>query len=90
VQKHAQSRQRELNQLLVGTERAFLLPHGLPNRPWYRHAIYAPGVYTGYAAVVVPGVNEAVEAGDRQRTGQELMELTDSVNVAAKMLRNFR
>ncbi|HKC72044.1 MAG TPA: M28 family metallopeptidase [Terriglobales bacterium] len=90
LQKSAQSRQRELNQLLVGTERAFLLPQGLPNRPWYRHAIYAPGVYTGYAAVVIPGVNEAVDAGDRQRTGQELKELTDSVNVAAKMLRNFR
>ncbi|HEY6936803.1 MAG TPA: M28 family metallopeptidase [Terriglobales bacterium] len=90
LQKNAQSRQRELNQLLVGTERAFLLPRGLPNRPWYRHAIYAPGVYTGYAAVVIPGVNEAVDAGDRQRTRQELMELTDSINVAAKMLRNFR
>ena len=90
LQKNAQSRQTELNQLLVGTERAFLLPRGLPNRPWYRHVIYAPGVYTGYAAVVIPGVNEAVDAGDRQRTRQELMELTDSINVAAKMLRNFR
>jgi N-acetylated-alpha-linked acidic dipeptidase len=90
LQKNAQSRQREINQLLAGTERAFLLPSGLPNRPWYRHAIYAPGVYTGYAAVVIPGVNEAVDGGDRQRTRQELMELTDSINVAAKMLRNFR
>jgi N-acetylated-alpha-linked acidic dipeptidase len=90
LQKSAQNRQRELNQLLIGAERAFLLPHGLPNRPWYRHAIYAPGAYTGYAAVVIPGVNEAVDAGDRQRTGQELIELTNSINLAAKMLRDFR
>jgi N-acetylated-alpha-linked acidic dipeptidase len=90
LQKTAQDRKGELNQLLIGAERAFLLPHGLPNRPWYRHAIYAPGVYTGYAAVVIPGVNEAVDAGDRQRTGQELAELSNSINLAAKMLRNFR
>jgi N-acetylated-alpha-linked acidic dipeptidase len=90
VQKNAQPREAELNQVLVGAERAFLLPRGLPNRPWYRHAIYAPGVYTGYAAVVIPGVNEALDAGDRQRARQELMELTSAVNLAAKMLQNFR
>ncbi|HKU22283.1 MAG TPA: M28 family metallopeptidase [Terriglobales bacterium] len=90
VQKNAQTREAELNQVLVGAERAFLLPRGLPNRPWYRHAIYAPGVYTGYAAVVIPGVNEALDAGDRQRARQQLMELTNAVNLAAKMLQNFR
>ncbi|HLX77002.1 MAG TPA: M28 family metallopeptidase [Terriglobales bacterium] len=90
VQKNAQNREAELNQVLLGVERAFLLPRGLPNRPWYRHAIYAPGVYTGYAAVVIPGVNEALDAGDRQRARQELIELADAVNLAAKMLQNFR
>ncbi len=24
-------------------------PEGLPNRPWFKHQIYAPGFYTGYA-----------------------------------------
>jgi hypothetical protein len=41
---------------------------GLPNRPWYRHTIYAPGEFTGYAAVVIPGVNEAIDA--KMRRGQ--------------------
>jgi N-acetylated-alpha-linked acidic dipeptidase len=90
AQKNAQGREKELNKLLLGTERAFLLSSGLPNRAWYRHAIYAPGVYTGYAAVVIPGVNEAVDTGDGERTRQELTELTNAVNLAAKMLRNFR
>src|ERR1035441_5210672 len=45
-----------LNATLREAERALLIPEGLPNRPWYRHAIYAPGQYTGYAAVVIPGV----------------------------------
>ena len=89
VQKNAHNREAALNQLLLGAERAFLLPRGLPDRPWYRHAIYAPGVYTGYAAVVIPGVNEAIDAGDRQRTQQQLQDLTNVVSLAAKMLQNF-
>src|SRR5208282_2146399 len=42
----------KLNRALRDAERALLMPEGLPNRPWFRHAIYAPGQYTGYAAVV--------------------------------------
>ena len=38
-----------------------ILPEGLPRRPWYRHAIYAPGFYTGYGVKTVPGVREAIE-----------------------------
>jgi N-acetylated-alpha-linked acidic dipeptidase len=48
----------KLNQALRQTETALISDAGLPNRPWYRHTIYAPGEYTGYAAVVIPGVNE--------------------------------
>jgi N-acetylated-alpha-linked acidic dipeptidase len=90
VQKNAHGHADALNHLLVATERAFLLPDGLPNRPWYHHAIYAPGVYTGYAAVVIPGVNEAIDAGDRPRAQRELTALSNAVNRAAKMLQNFR
>lgn len=53
-----------LNRSLIGVERSFLLDKGLPGRPWFRHAFYAPGVYTGYAAVIFPGVRDAVEAKD--------------------------
>src|SRR5258708_33747358 len=52
----------KLNQTLIATERALLTEKGLPGRPWFRHSIYAPGQYTGYAAVVIPGVNEALDA----------------------------
>jgi N-acetylated-alpha-linked acidic dipeptidase len=34
---------------------------GLPRRPWYRHLLYAPGFYTGYAVKTMPGVREAIE-----------------------------
>ncbi len=79
-----------LNQALRGAERALLVPEGLPHRPWYRHAIYAPGEYTGYAAVVIPGVNEALDKGDRERARQQLDVLTAALERAAKVLEGYR
>ncbi|HZD32854.1 MAG TPA: transferrin receptor-like dimerization domain-containing protein, partial [Candidatus Angelobacter sp.] len=73
---------KKMNVALIGTERAFLID-GLPGRPWYKHAIYAPGEYTGYAAVVIPGVNEAIDKGNAELTQQQLKVLTDALNRAA-------
>jgi len=42
----------------------------LPRRPWYKHMIYAPGVYTGYNVKTIPGVREAIE----QKRWQEANE----------------
>ncbi|HTZ76127.1 MAG TPA: M28 family metallopeptidase [Candidatus Aquilonibacter sp.] len=51
----------EVNRLLIESERKFITPNGLPNRPWYKHQLYAPGFYTGYAAKTMPWVREAIE-----------------------------
>ena len=79
-----------LNQALRSAERALLVPEGLPHRPWFRHAIYAPGEYTGYAAVVIPGVNEALDKGDAERARQQLAVLTAALDRAAKALERYR
>ena len=79
-----------LNQALRDAERALLVPDGLPQRPWFRHAIYAPGEYTGYAAVVIPGVNEALDKGDAERARQQLAVLTAALDRAAKALEGYR
>jgi N-acetylated-alpha-linked acidic dipeptidase len=79
-----------LNQTLRAGERALLVPEGLPHRPWFRHAIYAPGEYTGYAAVVIPGVNEALDKGDAGRARQQLAVLTAGLERAAKVLEGYR
>jgi len=89
LQRDPKSDRAQLNRLLSQTERALLLPSGLPNRPWFRHSVYAPGEYTGYAAVVIPGVNEAIDAGDRQRATQQLAHLTDALNRAAALLESY-
>ena len=80
----------KLNHALRDAERALLIPEGLPNRPWYKHAIYAPGQYTGYAAVVIPGVNEAIEAGDLERARQQISGLAVTLQRAAKVLESYR
>ena len=74
-----------MNHLLRNTERAFLID-GLPDRPWYKHSIYAPGEHTGYAAVVIPGVNEAIEGKDLALTQKQLQILTAALNKAAGVL----
>jgi N-acetylated-alpha-linked acidic dipeptidase len=79
-----------LNRALRGVERALLLPEGLPHRPWFRHAIYAPGEYTGYAAVVIPGVNEALDKGDAERARQQLAILAAALERAAQALNEYR
>ena len=50
-----------VNRKLAQAERALTLPDGLPGRPWFKHQIYAPGAYTGYAVKTMPGVREAIE-----------------------------
>ena len=79
-----------LNHALLGAERTLLVPEGLPRRPWFRHAIYAPGEYTGYAAVVIPGVNEALDKGDVERARQQLAVLAAALERAAKALESYR
>jgi N-acetylated-alpha-linked acidic dipeptidase len=77
-----------LNLMLRETERALLIPQGLPNRPWYHHAIYAPGQYTGYAAVVIPGVNEALDKRDLEGVTRQIAELTAALQRATEKLKN--
>jgi N-acetylated-alpha-linked acidic dipeptidase len=89
IQKNPPQDAVRLNQVLIAAERALLSPQGLPNRPWFRHLIYAPGQYTGYAAVVIPGVNESIDAKDSQLTAAQLQVLTDALNRAAGVLEAY-
>jgi N-acetylated-alpha-linked acidic dipeptidase len=79
-----------LNQALRNAERALLVPQGLPHRPWFRHAIYAPGEYTGYAAVVIPGVNEALDKGNSEAARDQLAALAVALDRAAKTLESYK
>jgi len=75
-----------LNQALRNAESALLSPEGLPQRSWFKHTIYAPGEFTGYAAVVIPGVSEAIDAPDAARAQAQLAILTEALNRSAATL----
>ena len=76
----------KLNRALRQTEAALISDAGLPNRPWYRHTIFAPGQFTGYAAIVIPGVNEAISARNPSVAAQQLSVLTQALDRAAMTL----
>ena len=75
-----------LNRALRMTETALLEPGGLPNRPWYKHTIFAPGEVTGYAVVLLPGVSEALDAHNPHLAAQQLEQLTLALDRAATTL----
>jgi N-acetylated-alpha-linked acidic dipeptidase len=69
------ARREQLDTALQGLEQALTSDSGLPGRPWFKHLIYAPGVYTGYGAKTLPGVREAIE-DDRWDESSEYMRIT--------------
>ncbi len=86
LEENPRRNEAALNAALRQTEEDLLSPQGLPNRPWFKHTIYAPGEYTGYAAVVIPGVNEAIDAHDEVTAQQQLGVLTQALSKAAMTL----
>jgi N-acetylated-alpha-linked acidic dipeptidase len=76
----------KLNAALRDAETALLNEAGLPHRAWFKHTIYDPGEYTGYAAVVIPGVNEGIDAEDSGRTQGQLDALAAALNRSAAIL----
>lgn len=73
--------------LLASVEAALLSPGGLSGRPWYRHTFSAPGINAGYAAVVFPGVREALERRDWPTARLEAEALREALERAAERLR---
>ncbi len=74
-----------LNTALRDAERSFLTS-GMPSRPWFRHAIYAPGEYTGYEAVVLPAISEAIDHHDAQALADQIQTTAAAINHAAEIL----
>ncbi len=61
LDKDRQADLAALNEVLYRTERAFRHEAGLPKREWFKHLVYAPGLYTGYGVKTLPGIREGIE-----------------------------
>ena len=79
-----------LNRQLIESERKLTNEDGLPRRPWYKHLIYAPGIYSGYEVKTVPSVREGIEQkryaeaeGEIARVGKALQDESALIDAAA-------
>jgi N-acetylated-alpha-linked acidic dipeptidase len=63
----------EVNKMLMDSERKLTNAAGLPNRPWFKHQLYAPGFYTGYAVKTMPAVREAIELKQWKQADEEIV-----------------
>jgi N-acetylated-alpha-linked acidic dipeptidase len=76
----------QINRALAAVEQNLLDPDGLAGRPWFKHTIYAPGSYTGYAAEVLPGITEALVRGDSATLQRESDGLAEALLRASARL----
>lgn len=76
----------ELDQLLQGLEQTLTSDDGLPDRSWYRHLIYAPGMYTGYGVKTMPGVREAIEERRWDEAGRYIAITARSLDAYCRRL----
>ncbi|KAJ9666373.1 hypothetical protein H2201_003561 [Coniosporium apollinis] len=57
-------RVRAVNDKYKYLERQFLYAPGLDGRSWFKHVVFAPGKWTGYAGATFPGLVEAIGDGE--------------------------
>jgi len=70
----------ELNRELQGMEQDLLYSGGLPSRPWFKHMVYAAGLYTGYGAKTLPGAREAIEEQQWDTASQYIDVVAGTLN----------
>ena len=94
IEKHlAQNRlgakdKAALNRAAMQVERNWLHPDGIPGRPWFKHTLYAAR-YT-YAHLELPGLTEAVEAGNWKLAREQVRILDAALEKNTKLLRAAR
>ena len=76
----------KLNQTIYRAERALLSSKGLPDREWYKHQIFAPGLYTGYGVKTLPGIREALEGGRPAEALQQARNVAKALRACAAQI----
>ena len=67
-----------INRSLQRLEQILTSESGLPLRPWFKHLAYAPGLHSGYAAVIFPGIQDALEMNDEEQASIEVDRLAEA------------
>lgn len=73
-------KQKELNGIFMSTERTLTSDKGLEGRQWYKHLVYAPGIYTGYGVKTLPGIREAIELRKWAQAEENIRMVTERLD----------
>ncbi|KAI1620427.1 glutamate carboxypeptidase II [Exophiala viscosa] len=77
---------RKVNAKYKTLERQFLYQGGLDNRSWFKHVVFAPGRWTGYAGATFPGLVESFEDGNTTNALRWSGIIKESLNIATALL----
>lgn len=73
-----------VNADLLKISRLFLNSKGLPQRPWFKNQIYAPGAYTGYGAKPVAAVREYMDEKKWKEADGQIPQVAQVIEAAAQ------
>ena len=73
-----------VNADLLRVSRAFLNTAGLPDRPWFKNQVYAPGAYTGYGAKPIAAVREYMDQKRWREAESQVPQVAQTIQSAAE------
>lgn len=78
---------RRVNEKIKLLERQFLYADGLDHRSWFKHVVFAPGRWTGYAGATYPGLVESFEDGNLHNARKWSRIIEERLHAAADLLK---
>ena len=87
IQSSDRAKLARINDALVQAERQFIDPRGLRGRAWYKHQIYAPGFYTGYAAQPLTDFRQALDDRNSANAKESLERIIEAIKRVTKTLK---
>ncbi len=87
IRNSDRARLAKINDALIQAERQFVDPRGLRGRAWYKHQIYAPGFYTGYAAQPLTDFRQAVDDRNSANAKESLVRIIEALKRATNTLK---
>ena len=87
IRSSNRTRLAKINEALIQAERAFVDDRGLRGRSWYKHEIYAPGFYTGYAAQPLTDFRQAIDDRNGANARESLERIVEAIKRATNTLK---
>jgi N-acetylated-alpha-linked acidic dipeptidase len=87
IKSNDRAKLARINDALMNAERQFIDERGLRGRAWYKHQIYAPGIYTGYAAQPLTDFRQALDDRNGPNAKEGLDRIVEALKRATETLK---